>query len=37
LQAQNQKEAIENSINVIGAELGKDEERLKKARMDLKE
>ena len=37
LQARNQKEAIENSINIIGAELGKDEERLKKARMDLKE
>lgn len=37
LQARNQKEAIENSINIIWAELGKDEERLKKARMDLKE
>jgi len=36
IQSYNQKKAIEESIHSISTELGKDEDRLKRARMDLK-
>lgn len=36
VQMRSQKDSIENSIGLISSELGKDEERLKKARIELK-